>query len=47
MKFLKGVGSKLMQKMGYILGTGLGKNSEGLVDPVSAVVLPSGKSLGI
>lgn len=35
-----------MQKMGYIVGTGLGKNSEGRVDPVTAVILPQGKSLG-
>lgn len=34
-----------MQKMGYIIGTGLGRHSEGRIDPVEAVVLPSGKSL--
>lgn len=45
-KHTNGVGSKLMQKMGYIIGTGLGKNSDGRIDPVSAVILPSGKSLG-
>lgn len=35
-----------MQKMGYIFGTGLGKNAEGRIDPVTAVILPRGKSLG-
>lgn len=36
-----------MQKMGYIVGTGLGKHAEGRIDPVTAVILPAGKSLGI
>lgn len=44
-KYTKGVGSKLMQKMGYVIGTGLGRRSEGRIEPVSAVVLPPGKSL--
>ncbi|CAH1119055.1 unnamed protein product [Phaedon cochleariae] len=44
-KHTKGLGSKLMAKMGYIIGTGLGKRSDGRIDPVSAVVLPAGKSL--
>ncbi|KAG5896479.1 hypothetical protein JTB14_005860 [Gonioctena quinquepunctata] len=44
-KHTKGMGSKLMTKMGYITGTGLGKNADGRIDPVSAVVLPAGKSL--
>lgn len=35
-----------MASMGYIAGTGLGKNSDGKVDPVEAVVFPTGKSLG-
>lgn len=35
-----------MAKMGYIIGTGLGKNAEGRIDPVTAVILPAGKSLG-
>ncbi|XP_015267711.1 PREDICTED: zinc finger CCCH-type with G patch domain-containing protein [Gekko japonicus] len=41
----RGIGSKLMAQMGYELGKGLGKNAEGRVEPVSAVVLPKGKSL--
>ncbi|XP_067856653.1 zinc finger CCCH-type with G patch domain-containing protein isoform X2 [Heptranchias perlo] len=41
----RGMGSKLMVKMGYEFGKGLGKNAEGRVEPVQAVVLPPGKSL--
>nr|CAI5849815.1 unnamed protein product [Callosobruchus analis] len=36
---------KYTKKMGYIVGTGLGKKSEGRIDPVTAVILPQGKSL--
>lgn len=41
----KGIGSKLMVKMGYIFGKGLGKDGSGIVEPVEAMVLPQGKSL--
>lgn len=41
----KGMGSKLMAKMGYIFGQGLGKNGEGRLEPVEAIILPKGKSL--
>nr|CAH7713695.1 unnamed protein product [Callosobruchus chinensis] len=44
-KHTKGIGFKLMQKMGYVVGTGLGRRSEGRIDPVTAVILPHGKSL--
>ncbi|KAK6632406.1 hypothetical protein RUM44_007448 [Polyplax serrata] len=44
-KFTKGFGSKMMEKMGYIHGSGLGKNGLGRVEPVPAVILPPGKSL--
>lgn len=44
-KHTKGIGSKLMAKMGYIMGAGLGKNGEGRINPVEATVLPKGKSL--
>ncbi|KAL3871835.1 hypothetical protein ACJMK2_039807 [Sinanodonta woodiana] len=41
----RGIGSKLMLKMGYIHGQGLGKNGEGRAEPVPIQVLPAGKSL--
>lgn len=41
----RGIGSKLMLKMGYEYGKGLGKTQEGRVEPVMAVVMPKGKSL--
>lgn len=44
-KHTKGIGSKLMAKMGYIMGGGLGKNGEGRINPVEATILPKGKSL--
>ncbi|XP_075032725.1 zinc finger CCCH-type with G patch domain-containing protein [Mixophyes fleayi] len=41
----RGIGSKLMARMGYEIGKGLGRYLEGRVEPVQAVVLPKGKSL--
>ncbi|XP_011861995.1 PREDICTED: zinc finger CCCH-type with G patch domain-containing protein [Vollenhovia emeryi] len=41
----RGIGSKLMMQMGYVLGTGLGKLNDGRIEPVEAQVLPAGKSL--
>ncbi|KAJ8390130.1 hypothetical protein AAFF_G00110040 [Aldrovandia affinis] len=41
----RGIGSKLMAKMGYEFGKGLGRNAEGRVEPIETVVLPKGKSL--
>ncbi|XP_077986084.1 zinc finger CCCH-type with G patch domain-containing protein-like [Glandiceps talaboti] len=43
----KGFGSKMMAKMGYKIGEGLGKTSQGRLEPVEAEVLPAGKSLDI
>lgn len=44
-KHTKGIGSKLMEKMGYVWGQGLGIRGNGRTEPVEAVVLPAGKSL--
>lgn len=44
-KHTKGIGSKIMLKMGYVVGAGLGSKGEGIVVPVSAQVLPQGRSL--
>lgn len=41
----RAIGSRLLAKMGYEFGKGLGRNLEGRVEPVQAVVLPRGKSL--
>ncbi|KAB0381815.1 hypothetical protein FD755_003732 [Muntiacus reevesi] len=41
----RGIGSRLLAKMGYEFGKGLGRHAEGRVEPVHAVVLPRGKSL--
>lgn len=35
----------MMQKYGYILGTGLGQNGEGIIVPINAQILPPGRSL--
>ncbi|KAK2706969.1 hypothetical protein QYM36_014859, partial [Artemia franciscana] len=44
-KHTKGIGSKIMAKLGYVMGSGLGKHGEGRTEPVEAIVLPRGKSL--
>ncbi|KAK2706581.1 hypothetical protein QYM36_016574, partial [Artemia franciscana] len=41
----KGFGSKMMAKLGYVMGSGLGKNGEGRTEPVECILLPRGKSL--
>ncbi|CAH1786678.1 unnamed protein product [Owenia fusiformis] len=41
----KGIASKLMAKMGFVVGQGLGKNGRGRAEPVPIHVLPPGKSL--
>lgn len=44
-KHTRGIGSKLMAKMGYVYGTGLGSNGRGIITPVTAQILPPGRSL--
>ncbi|KAK2727257.1 uncharacterized protein LOC136039844 [Artemia franciscana] len=44
-KHTKGFGSKMMAKLGYVMGSGLGKNGEGRTEPVECISLPRGKSL--
>ena len=41
----RGLGSRLMLKMGWVVGSGLGRSGEGRVEPVTARLYPSGKSL--
>lgn len=44
-KYTRGFGSRMLQKYGYVLGTGLGHEGAGIVVPISAQVLPAGRSL--
>ncbi|XP_078433426.1 D111/G-patch domain-containing protein [Wolffia australiana] len=41
-----GFGSKMMAKMGYVPGSGLGKEAQGIATPLSAVKLPKSVGLG-
>ncbi|KAJ9557786.1 hypothetical protein OSB04_012400 [Centaurea solstitialis] len=45
-KHTKGFGSKMMARMGYVEGTGLGRDSQGIVDPLVASRLPKSRGLG-
>ncbi|TKY54745.1 Zinc finger CCCH-type with G patch domain-containing protein [Spatholobus suberectus] len=45
-KHTKGFGSKMMAKMGFIEGTGLGRESQGITTPLTAVRLPKSRGLG-
>ncbi|KAH3899991.1 uncharacterized protein SCODWIG_01133 [Saccharomycodes ludwigii] len=42
-----GVGAKLLMKMGYVAGNGLGKHSDGIVTPVETVKRVKGVGLGM
>ncbi|XP_010542083.1 PREDICTED: uncharacterized protein LOC104815398 [Tarenaya hassleriana] len=43
----KGFGSKMMAKMGYIEGAGLGKDGKGLAQPIEVVQRPKSLGLGL
>ncbi|KAJ0984823.1 hypothetical protein J5N97_003179 [Dioscorea zingiberensis] len=45
-KHTQGFGSKMMVKMGFVPGTGLGKDGQGMTTPLSAVRLPKSRGLG-
>jgi G patch domain-containing protein 2 len=45
-KHTKGFGSKMMAKMGFVEGSGLGRESQGITAPLGAVRLPKSRGLG-
>ena len=46
-RYTKGVGSKLLQKMGYIPGQGLGRDNEGIFEPIKLQANKGREMLGM
>ena len=45
-KHTRGVGSKIMAQMGYAQGAGLGRDRQGIAEPLRAVIRPRNLGLG-
>ena len=45
-RFTNGIGSRLMGRMGWVEGMGLGRERQGRAEPVQAVKRPKGLGLG-
>jgi G patch domain-containing protein 2 len=41
-----GIGSRLMQRMGWSVGEGLGRARQGMPEPLAAVMRPKHRGLG-
>jgi hypothetical protein len=41
-----GIGSRLMQRMGWSVGEGLGRSRQGRAEPLAAVIRPRNRGLG-
>lgn len=42
-----GIGAKLLSRMGYVLGKGLGRDQNGIVTPIETMARPRGSGLGM
>ncbi|KAG9456228.1 hypothetical protein H6P81_000736 [Aristolochia fimbriata] len=46
-KHTKGFGSRMLAKMGFVEGSGLGKEGQGMVEPIEAIKRPKSLGLGV